>query len=95
MSMTEVKLSGELGRRFGPIHRLALDTHSPREAVRALSVTVPGFERHVATAIQHGLAFAVFRGEDDENIGESRLDEPAGQRIRIAQVPMGSKSGAL
>ena len=41
------------------------------------------------------MAFAIFRGSDGENIGYRQLDEPAGNVIRIAQVPVGSKSGVL
>jgi predicted phage tail protein len=34
--MTTIKLSGEMGRRFGKVHHVFLDTNSPSEAVRYL-----------------------------------------------------------
>jgi predicted phage tail protein len=50
MSMTTVKLSGKLGERFGKQHRFALNSHSPREAVRALCTNNPAFQAYLTQA---------------------------------------------
>ncbi|MFW2044483.1 tail assembly protein, partial [Acinetobacter sp. ULE_I053] len=63
-----IKLYGVLGKKFGKEFKLAVE--STREAVRALSVQVPGFEQFMLTAHEHGLTFAVF--QDDENISEDQ-----------------------
>lgn len=61
-----IKLYGVLAKKFGKEFKLAVE--STREAVKALSVQVPGFEQFMLTAHEQGLTFAVF--QDDENIGE-------------------------
>jgi predicted phage tail protein len=43
--LTEVRLYGALGIQFGRVRHL--DVSSPREAVRALCATVPGFRKHL------------------------------------------------
>lgn len=84
-----IKLSGALGQRFGKKHFLAVD--SAAEAVRALGVLFPGFNRFLNESRDTGMAFAVFYGK--RNIGESELRDPPGQDvIRIAPVVQGSKN---
>jgi predicted phage tail protein len=46
--LTTVRLYGELGRRFGRVHRL--DIGSAAEAVRALRVLRPGFAEYVGNS---------------------------------------------
>lgn len=41
--LREIRLYGELGRRFGRLHRMAVST--PAEAIRALMANFPEFER--------------------------------------------------
>ena len=77
-----IKLYGVLGRKFGKEFHLAVE--STREAVKALSVQVPGFEQFMLTAHEQGLAFAVF--QDDENIGEDQIDFETGAKV-IKIVP--------
>ena len=72
-----IKLYGVLGRKFGKEFHLAVE--STREAVKALSVQVPGFEQFMLTAHEQGLAFAVF--QDDENISEDQLDFETGAKV--------------
>lgn len=87
-----VILSGPLGREFGREFRLAVN--SPAEAVRALCIVVPGFQRFLATAKQKGLEFAVFIGR--QNIAKEQLnDPPGGDVIRIAPVLVGAKRGGV
>ncbi|MDR3386808.1 MAG: tail assembly protein [Rudaea sp.] len=87
-----VKLYGIVGARFGRVHRLAVA--STREAVRALCVTVPGFEKFMMNARDNGLTFAVFCGR--KNLDEGDLQHPVGaDEIRIAPVLVGSKKAGL
>ena len=77
-----IKLYGVLGKKFGKEFHLAVE--STREAVKALSVQVPGFEQFMLTAHEQGLAFAVF--QDDENINEDQIDFETGAKV-IKIVP--------
>ncbi len=91
--VSTIILSGPLGREFGREFRLAVN--SPAEAVHALCVLVPGFQRFLQSAKQNGLEFAVFIGR--QNITQDQLRDPSGADvIRIAPVLIGSKrAGAL
>lgn len=90
--MTTIKLSGSLAKTFGRAHQRLIST--PREVFRALSVTVPGFEKYMNTSKARGLTYAVMVGK--RNISESDLDFPnAGQEIRIVPVIIGSKRAGL
>lgn len=87
-----VRLYGVAGRRFGRVHQLAVA--STREAVRALCVTVPGFEKFMMNARDNGLTFAVFNGR--KNLAEDELQHPVGEdEIRIAPILIGSKNSGL
>lgn len=77
-----IKLYGVLGKKFGKEFHLAVE--STREAVKALSVQVPGFEQFMLTAHEQGLTFAVF--QDDENISEEQIDFETGAKV-IKIVP--------
>nr|HAT2257094.1 tail assembly protein [Citrobacter freundii] len=90
--MTTIKLSGPLIRLFGREHQRLIST--PREVFRALSVTVPGFEKYLNTSKARGLTYTVMVGK--RNISESDLDFPnAGQEIRIVPVIIGSKRAGV
>jgi len=82
-------LSGPLGRQFGREFRLAVN--SPAEAVRALCIMVPGFQRFLTSAKQKGLEFALFIGR--QNISKEQL--PGEEVIRIAPVLVGAKRGGI
>ncbi|MFA3383328.1 tail assembly protein [Acinetobacter baumannii] len=53
-----IKLYGILGQKFG--REFKLDVANTREAMRALSVQIVGFEQYMLTAHKQGLAFAIF-----------------------------------
>jgi predicted phage tail protein len=82
-----IRLYGVLGAMFGRVHKLVVDT--PKEAVKALSVTIPGFERFLITAKDRGLTFSVFIGK--KNIGRDELEFQGVDDIRIAPIIIGSK----
>lgn len=85
-----IKLYGVLGKKFGKEFKLAVE--STREAVKALSVQVPGFEQFMLTAHEQGLTFAVF--QDDENISEDQIDFETGAKV-IKIVPKVIGAGGL
>lgn len=90
--LREVRLYGRLGAQFGRIHMLAVT--SAAEAIRALCVLVPGFERALADSDAHGVRYACFLGK--RNIGEDELHHPVGSdRIRIAPILAGAKQAGL
>lgn len=90
--LREVRLYGRLGARFGRLHRLAVS--STAEAIRALCVLVPGFERALADSEVHGVRYACFIGK--RNIGEGEMRHPVGSEpIRIAPIMAGAKQGGL
>lgn len=65
-----IKLYGILGKKFGK--QFKLDVANTREAIRALSAQIPGFEKFMLHAHEQGLAFAIF--QDHCNIIKSELD---------------------
>lgn len=88
--MTNVLLYGKL-RQFGRSFRLSV--RSPAEAIKALCIQLPGFERFIANAKAEGLEFAIFRGE--RNLEEKELGFGGHGDIRIAPVVAGSKRAGL
>ena len=56
MSAQEIRLVGQLGKRFGRRFMLHLDGKSPREAIRALCATLDGFRKYLADAEARGIA---------------------------------------
>ncbi|WP_397450864.1 tail assembly protein [Pseudomonas sp. NA-150] len=86
--LTTIKLYGVL-RRFG--RRFDLAVRSPAEAVRALCVQIPGFEKFLSSSKEKGVEYAVFRGK--QNLAEGELGFHGKGEIRIAPVIAGSKRG--
>ncbi|WP_249060412.1 tail assembly protein [Xanthomonas nasturtii] len=87
-----VRLYGVLRAKFGKEFRLAVA--SPAEAIRALSVHLPGFPAFLMGAKDRGLTFAVFNGR--RNLSQDQLHDPPGDdAIRIAPVLQGSKRGGV
>ncbi|MGV4148744.1 tail assembly protein [Citrobacter freundii] len=90
--MTNIKLSGSLAKLFGREHQRVIGP--TREAFRALSATIPGFQKFMNTSKARGLTFAIFVGE--KNVGEDDLAFPnCGREIRIVPVIIGSKKAGL
>jgi predicted phage tail protein len=86
--MSTIKLSGSLAKIFGREHVRLIGPI--REAFRALSATLPGFEKYMNTSKSRGLTFAIF--VDNKNIGKEDMDFPSnGRVIRIVPVILGSK----
>jgi len=82
-----IKLYGVLGEKFGKEFKLAVK--STQEAVKALSIQVPGFEQFMLNAHEKGLAFAIF--QDEENISEDQINFKTGASIiKIVPKVMGA-----
>ena len=88
--LRKVKLYGKL-RKFGNEFYLAVRT--PAEAIRALCVQIPGFEKFLAESKKNNLEYAVFNGK--QNIGEEELEFEGNGDIRIAPIISGSKRNGL
>lgn len=86
-----IRLYGVLGATFGRVHRLAVETR--QEAIKALSVTLPGFEKFLLTSKARGLTYAVFDGK--RNLVHDELDFIVADEIRIAPVLIGSKQAGI
>lgn len=90
--MRTIRLYGILGSTFG--REFKLSVASPKEAVRALCVILPGFERFLNTSKQRGLTYAVFSGKRNLNDDELSMDQSTAD-IRIVPVILGSKRGGV
>ncbi|MEQ6925636.1 MULTISPECIES: tail assembly protein [Pseudomonas] len=88
-----VKLYGVLRKHFG--REYLLDVQSPRDAVQALCILVPGFEKFLATGEERGLVFTVFSGRRNLAPEELDLQGSDAEEIRIAPIIQGSKQGGL
>ncbi len=87
-----IRLSGDLGKRFGWVHRFVCSDIAG--AVRALCQMVPGFAQALYASADKGLAYSCWIGES--NVGEDMLRAPAGSDdIRIAPQVTGSGRGGL
>ncbi|OAE43115.1 phage tail protein [Enterobacter cloacae] len=91
-SIRTIRLYGILGATFGREFKLSVS--SPKEAVRALCVILPGFERYLNTSKQRGLTYAVFSGKRNLNNDEIVMDQSSAD-IRIAPLIVGSKRGGI
>lgn len=87
-----IRLYGKLGTEFGRVHKLAVT--NVREAVKALSVLLPGFERELITSKARGIVYAVFIGK--KNINHDDLHcLVRDEEIRIAPILQGAKRGGM
>ena len=93
MTMRTIKLGGVLGKKFGK--QFTLDVHCFRDAMAALCMMKPGFEKYLRTAEERGLVFAVF--VDERNLGEQELDLVGSDNgdIRIQPIVQGSKQAGM
>lgn len=88
--LKKIRLYGILAKKFGKEFRL--DVENTREAMRALSVQVPGFEHFMLHAHEQGLEFAVF--QDKQNISETELDMSTSAKV-IKVVPKVKGAGGV
>lgn len=89
---TTIKLSGSLAKKFGREHkRVILKT---KDAIKALCLTLDGFQQHMLDSDKRGITYAVFKG--GKNISLDDLSFPNNnETIHIVPVIMGSKRNGL
>nr|WP_312623448.1 tail assembly protein [Pseudomonas juntendi] len=92
-SMTTIKLSGSLAKRFGRTHRRQIDSGETWEVFKALKATLQGFEEEIRRLDRLGLRFAVFRNR--KNVGQDDFSRGGTREVRIVPVVAGSKRGGL
>ena len=89
-----IKLYGFLGKKFGRVHKLAVD--SPAEAIRALSVIKAGFREFLENSHKNGVAYRFLVGK--EALERSELKESIHMRhgvdttFELVPVINGAKS---
>lgn len=90
--LTTIKLSGSLVRLFGREHqRVVVRT---KDAMKALCVTLPGFEQFLINSKQRGITFAIFKGK--RNVCKDDLENlNSGKEIHIVPVIIGSKRAGM
>lgn len=94
----EVRLYGPLGRRFGRVHRLAVQ--SPAEAAQALCAVLPGFQREfLGRPGSTPARYHVFVGDGPRRsaVDAEQAAEPVGRAELIRFVPVieGAKRGGI
>lgn len=88
--LRSVRLLGELGQKFGRIHRLAV--RSPAEAVRALCSQVEGFREYLAG---EGRKYRVLVGKQAITKDDLQFSAGASQAFTFVPVLSGSKAGVF
>lgn len=87
--MKTIRLYGELARKFGDTHVLAVK--SPAEAVRAMIANFPEMQAHLIKSGDRGVDYQV--KIDDEDIDEKQLNFPVSKEISFIPVIRGASSG--
>ena len=92
--MKTVLLRGELGKKFGRVHRFDLNT--PAEAIRALLANFEGFQSELAEAGERGVGYMVQIGRDAmQSLDEIAYPTGMGEAISITPVLQGAGGGGL
>ena len=84
--MVTIRLLGEAGRRFGRQFKLAVQ--NPAEAIRALSVQLPGFRQYLMDSSDNGINWRVVT-EDPMGLEAEQLEWPCSKRLILAPQPAG------
>jgi len=90
--MRTVRLNGELGKRFGRLHRL--DVATPAEAIRALLANFPAIRDFLVKSGERGVAYRCLVDRDVAD--EERLTLPMSRTFSITPVVHGAgKVGSI
>lgn len=81
-----IRLFGSLGKKFGEVHRFSVRT--PAEAVRALCVNFPKFEKELRDSKDKNVAYKV--KVDSREIDASELKFPSSKEIHFSPIIMGA-----
>lgn len=90
--MRTIRLTGRLGKKFGPEHKLAID--SVGECVRAFCYLLPDFENEI---VKGQYKIFVVRNGVERNIGEEEINFGLGKATEVIfkPVPKGNKKSGL
>lgn len=88
--MKLIQLHGELAKKYGAIHKLAVKNVA--EAIRALSANFPDFPKHLIESEDRHVAYHVV--VDNTTISEEELTYPASAEIHLIPVVMGAGSAS-
>jgi predicted phage tail protein len=89
MAIRKIILAGELGKKYGRIHRL--DIRTPAEAIRALCANFKDFGSHLIDSEKRGVGYRVIVDKSDvSEVGE--IGNPFSRTFKIVPVFMGAKS---
>jgi len=83
--MMLIMLYGALGKQFGRVHRYSVKT--PREAIKAMCVTLPGFRKAMGDGYGYRLLVG---GRDDLDLQQTCLPISPNKSLRIVPVVAGS-----
>lgn len=87
--MRIVRLNGELGKKYGRVHKL--DVRTPAEAVRALCANFPGLQQDMISSQDRGVGYKCV--VDREEIDSDMLSYPMSKSFSI--TPMVAGAGKL
>lgn len=88
--MRTIKLYGELGKRFGKIHRFEVRTAG--EAIRALCANFPEFRSYLGNAHNQGIGFGIVVGNEPVH-DYPEVDHPSNSGAPIKVIPLVFGSG--
>jgi predicted phage tail protein len=92
MQMVEVKLLGELGRRFGRSYRFM--ANSPKDVISALSNQLAGFKDYLTGAHEDGIGFRLV-DEDAEGMDYEEMMMPCRQLVIAPIISGGGNIGRI
>lgn len=92
MQMVEVKLLGELGRRFGRSYRFM--ANSPKDVISALSNQLAGFKDYLTGAHEDGIGFRLVDG-DAEGMDYGEMMMPCRQLVIAPIISGGGNIGRI
>lgn len=92
MQMVEVKLLGELGRRFGRSYRFM--ANSPKDVISALSNQLDGFKDYLTGAHEDGIGFRLV-DDDAEGMDYEGMLMPCRQLVIAPIVTGGGAIGRI
>jgi predicted phage tail protein len=92
MQMVEVKLLGELGRRFGRSYRFM--ANSPKDVISALSNQLTGFKDYLTGAHEDGIGFRLV-DEDADGMDYEKVMMPCRQLVIAPVISGGGTLGKI
>ena len=92
MQMVEVKLLGELGRRFGRSYRFM--ANSPKDVISALSNQLAGFKDYLTGAHEDGIGFRLV-DEDADGMDYEKVMMPCRQLVIAPVISGGGTLGKI